>query len=602
MLKNFSKKTTKFFILILIIIGGIVFGFFDSHFIKVSAEPDYLIVSLSHIDFGTVFPQEEFIRDFTVKLSDAILNSGSAGEVKYKITENSKPGYPRNLSNFIENQKDLKEPDQDTVENANLKINGESDIDDISDKWFLRFDVPPILGNLPQDYNSGDPIALEQGSHGVDIKIELTEEPIFHPHTWIVDDDGIQCPDPDFNSIAEATIDERVWDGDTISVCQGNYQGNILVEKSLMIKSVEGEDYTFVNGGESPENGFIIQNTSGVSVSGFTIQNFLGSSASGIKLVNVRTSKISYNTIQENYLGISLISSNDNNFTFNKILNNDSGIICFPGISGETSNDNNVSHNTIYGQNGTGILIAAGHNFTNTDWRIAFNKIENSLLNGLEIQNGQNFRIIHNKIYNNNGYGIIISSSNLGPNGNYDISFNKIIGSGQTALDLSSSNNNKIRFNRVYDNFGEGIILKNVSDSELKNDRVTDNGSTGIHLIDGENNLIKSAKIYDNNGYGVLLENSNSNEIIRTKANGNNLSGILLDASNQNLIKRCKAYDNGQYGIGLENGSSENQIIRNKDKDNLIFDFNCWNKIDCCPPKNTLEKNKFGTKSPSDCW
>ena len=182
------------------------------------------------------------------------------------------------------------------------------------------------------------------------------------------------------------------------------------------------------------------------------------------------------------------------------------------------------------------------------------------------------------------------------------ISFNKIIGSGQTALDLSSSNNNKIRFNRVYDNFGEGIILKNVSDSELKNDRVTDNGSTGIHLIDGENNLIKSAKIYDNNGYGVLLENSNSNEIIRTKANGNNLSGILLDASNQNLIKRCKAYDNGQYGIGLENGSSENQIIRNKDKDNLIFDFNCWNKIDCCPPKNTLEKNKFGTKSPSDCW
>jgi parallel beta-helix repeat protein len=582
MFKNFYKKTTKFFVLIPIIIGGILFGFFDSHFIKVSANPDYLVVSLSYIDFGTVFPQEEFIRDFTVKLTDAILNSGNPGEVKYKITKNPS-GYPQDLSAFIKNQKDTTESDTDAVDNANLKITGNPPDDDISDKWFLRFNVPPIFGNLPQDYNSGDPIASEQGSYGVDIKIELTEEPIFHPYTWIVDDDGIECPDRNFDSIAEATSDERVWDGDSISACPGDYSGNILVEKSLAIKSTDGKNVTFVSSGGSLTNGFVVQNTSRVTISGFTIQDFSGSSASGIKFANVQRSRIFHNTIQGNYLGISLTSSSDNHLSFNKILNNGSGIICFPGISNKTSNDNNVSHNKILNQNGNGILIAASHNFTNTGWRIVFNKIKNSLSNGLEIQNGNDFRIAHNKIYDSGGYGIIISSSNS-DDGDYDISFNRIIASGETAFHLSSLNNNKIRFNRIYDNYGKGIVLENIRNSELRNDRITDNGSTGIHLIGGENNLIKSAKVYDNNSDGILLENSNSNEIIRVKSNDNYSSGILLAGASYNVIKKSKAYNNGQYGIGLENGSSGNEIIRNRTKKNGVYDLYCWK--DECP--NTL--------------
>ena len=597
MRKNFYKKTTYLFVLIPIIIGGVVFGFFDSHFIKVSAQINYLSVSINHIDFGTVFPQEEFVRDFTVELTDAILESESPGEIKYKITENPKPGYPKNLSAFVENQKDPTESDTDTVENANLKIDGESGIDDVSDKWFLHFDVPPIFGNLPQDYNSGDPIASEQGSHGVDIKIELTEEPIFHPYVWIVDDDGIECPDRNFDSIAEATIDERVWDGDSISVCQGNYSGNILVEKSLEIKSTDGANVTFVDGTESLTNGFIVQNANDVTISGFTIQDFSGSSASGIKFVNVQRSRIFNNTIQENYLGISLTLSDDNHLSFNKILNNDSGIVCFPGISGETSNDNNLSHNTISGQNGTGILIAASYNFANTGWRITFNKIENSISNGLEIQNGDDFRIAHNRIYNNNGYGIIISSSNSG-DGDYDISFNRITGSGQTAFYLSSLKNNKMRFNRIYDNYGKGIVLENVSDSELRSDRITDNGSTGIHLIGGENNLIRSARVYDNNGDGILLENSNGNEIIRARANGNNLSGILLNFSDGNTIEKNRAYDNGQYGIGLENNSSNNEIIRNRTKKSGDYDL-YWDETGS---GNNPVKNKFKTSAPDDWW
>jgi parallel beta-helix repeat protein len=598
MFKNFYKKTTKFFVLIPIIIGGVVFGFFDSHFIKVSANPDYLIVSLNHIDFGTVFPQEEFIRDFTVKLTDAISESGSPGEVKYKITENPKPGYPQNLSAFVESQKDPSEFDTDTIDNADLKITGNPFDDDISDKWFLYFDVPPIFGNLPQDYTPGDPAASERGNHGVDIKIELTEEPIFHPYTWIVDDDGVECPDRNFDSIAEATSDDRIWDGDTISVCPGSYQGNILVKKSLAIKSTDGKNHTFVNGAGSLANGFIVQNTSRVTISGFTIQNFSGSSASGIKFANVQRSKIFHNTIQGNYLGISLASSSDNHLSFNKILNNGNGIVCFPGISGETSNDNNVSHNTILGQNETGILIAANHNFSNTGWRIIFNKIKNSLSNGLEIQNGSDFRIAHNKIYDNSGYGIIISSSNLGTDSDYNISFNRITGSGETAFHLSSLNNNKIRFNRIYNNSGKGIVLENIRNSELRNDRITDNGSTGIHLIGGENNLIKSARVYDNNGDGILLENSDSNEIIRVRTNDNNLSGILLDNSNINIIEKNKAYNNGEYGIGLKSGSSDNQIIRNRTKKNGNYDL-YW---DGFGNGNEPKKNKFKTSWPNGWW
>ena len=602
MFKNFYKKTTKFFVLIPIIIGGIVFGFLDSHFIKVSANQNYtdyyIVVSLDNIDFGTVFPQEEFIRDFTVKLTEAILESGSPGEVKYEISHNLE-NLPLNLGSFIENEKDPAEDDEDkdTVEEAYLKLTGDSSDDDISDKWFLYFDVPPISGNLPQDYNSGDPIALEQGSHGVDIQIRPIEV-IFHPRVWIVDDDGAECPDPDFNSIAEATSDDRIWDGDSISVCPGSYQGDILVEKSLAIKSTDGRNVTFVNGAGSLTNGFIIQNTSRVTISGFTIQDFSGSSASGIKFANVQRSRIFHNTIQQNYLGISLTSSNDNHLSFNKILNNSSGIVCQVEISDEISNDNKISHNKILNQSGNGILISAADGFTNIDWRITFNDIKNSISNGLEIQNGNDFRIAHNKIYDSGGYGIIISSSNSGTDGDYNIFFNRITGSGQTAFHLSSLNNNKIRFNRIYDNSGKGIVLENIRNSELRNDRITDNGSTGIHLIGGENNLIKSAKVYDNNGDGILLENSNNNEIIRARANDNNLSGIFLNSSDRNIIKKCKAYKNGEYGIGLENGSSENQIIRNRTKKNGVYDL-YWDETGS---GNNPVKNKFKTSWPVGWW
>lgn len=51
--------------------------------------------------------------------------------------------------------------------------------------------------------------------------------------TWVVDDDGVECPDRDFSSISAAVA--AAGSGDTIEVCPGTYTENIVLNESLTI-------------------------------------------------------------------------------------------------------------------------------------------------------------------------------------------------------------------------------------------------------------------------------------------------------------------------------------------------------------------------------
>jgi hypothetical protein len=58
-------------------------------------------------------------------------------------------------------------------------------------------------------------------------------EPAAAATTWKVDDDGVECPNPDFNSISAAVA--AAGSGDTIEVCPGTYVENIILNESLTI-------------------------------------------------------------------------------------------------------------------------------------------------------------------------------------------------------------------------------------------------------------------------------------------------------------------------------------------------------------------------------
>ena len=94
--KKIHKKVMKKFLLLLITAIAIVasipmLGAFESHVINVIAGiENALTVSSSHIDFGTVYPQMEVDKQFTVRLSDTFLNDQNVNAVDYIIRQKPK--------------------------------------------------------------------------------------------------------------------------------------------------------------------------------------------------------------------------------------------------------------------------------------------------------------------------------------------------------------------------------------------------------------------------------------------------------------------------------------------------------------------------------
>src|SRR6266550_8519062 len=51
--------------------------------------------------------------------------------------------------------------------------------------------------------------------------------------TFVVDDDGVQCPNRDYSMISAAV--GAAMSGDTIQVCPGTYTENVVLNKSLTL-------------------------------------------------------------------------------------------------------------------------------------------------------------------------------------------------------------------------------------------------------------------------------------------------------------------------------------------------------------------------------
>jgi len=208
------------------VMAGVVgMSAFEAHIINVTAHiENALKVASDPISFGTVFPQEYVERPFDINLSDSFMGAGRVDDVKYAINQKLKPcpvvdedpidptcvldtegQTPENptgyhyLSLCPYLSKTNNDPDGTSLENdvshpsyfvpataatpahcQNVTTQASGILSklaqDTTDAWVVDLKVPPVAGNVAQDWPVNCPtVASNDKTYGCDLWIEVTE-------------------------------------------------------------------------------------------------------------------------------------------------------------------------------------------------------------------------------------------------------------------------------------------------------------------------------------------------------------------------------------------------------------------------------------------
>ena len=136
---------------------------------------------------------------------------------------------------------------------------------------------------------------------------------------------------------------------------------------------------------------------------------------------------------------------------------------------------------------------------------------------------------------------------------------NRFAGNSYVGTLLISTTASNITNNNVTGNGFYGILLSSSTDIEIKYNRVSSN-TNGIYLYFSNNNVLSNNNATAN-AYGIYLNSSNNNYVTNNQVIGNTNSGIYLYTSNGNGVNFNTASSNNK-GIYLR-GSSNNEILNN---------------------------------------
>jgi len=337
--------------------------------------------------------------------------------------------------------------------------------------------------------------------------------PIDGARTYIVDDSGFA----NYDTIQEAVI--AASNGDTIYIKPGEYNEEVILNRSLTLMPLTGENGPIILKGNGLETGITIT-AEGCSLQGLTIEDFSGP---GIYIQSDR------NTIKENVFkncnpALLVRGSHENLIAENAMMDCQGAVALW-----ENSTKNTVSENSIVGCNLSIVVREAGENI------ILSNKISDAYW-GMWLDHAQNCQIESNDIQSKRyGMWILNSSSN-------DVLQNRVRIRG-SAADIT-----------------QGINLANASETALQGNEIND-ATFGLIVVSSKNNKLtdnailrctNAAYIKDAN----LLEIKN-NSIIATEY------GIRMENSSKNSFSQNKIED-GTVGLDMgqsrQNNFSENQI------------------------------------------
>lgn len=233
---------------------------------------------------------------------------------------------------------------------------------------------------------------------------------------------------------------DNASDGDTVFVYKGTYYENLIVNRQI---SLIGEDRnsTLIDGRRKSSTVAIYK--SGVKLSGFTIQNSGNTwyHDGGIQIWNwdhnSHNNIITNNIIKENYDGIYLYYTNNNQINNNIIINNrHAGLYLHSGVD-----ENNISDNMITENKDQGIYLC------NSDSNIISNNFisDNKGLGIYFEESGYN-EVNKNHLINMSR-GIVIMDRSWG-----NIIFNNMINSNELGITIFSNLNTIVSYNNFINN------------------------------------------------------------------------------------------------------------------------------------------------------
>jgi uncharacterized repeat protein (TIGR01451 family) len=319
----------------------------------------------------------------------------------------------------------------------------------------------------------------------------------------------------------QAAVDNATA-GETICVQNGTYSENVVVNKSLTIRSEYGASSTTVEANDTTLAVFRVINDS-VNISGFTIKN--ATDAQGILCYDADNCTISGNTISNNVAGIHLDKGSVNNLVNNTVLNNIYGIYL------DSSSYNNLTGNTATNNNYTGIFLDSSSNNT-----IMGNIVNSNPGGGIYLDSSSGNNLADNTASNNdNGIWLYNSSYN-------NLTNNKASGNDDGIKLESWSNNNTLMSNNASNNYVVGIKLESWSNNNTLMSNIANSNvglgmdGIGIHIFDSNHSNL-TGNIANLNGYaGISLDNSYDNNLTGNTVNANGIRGIVLEQSQNNTL------------------------------------------------------------------
>lgn len=136
---------------------------------------------------------------------------------------------------------------------------------------------------------------------------------------------------------------------------------------------------------------------------------------------------------------------------------------------------------------------------------------------------------------------------------------------------------------------GQAILLAGVTDSTIKNNKITQNHN-GVWLVDSKNNRIEQNIFSDNSYYALYVSNSHENIVVSNNFTGNGLKGTSHEQAVSSTGKAAL-----YFVMSQSNQIENNQIIGNGE--GIVFHGSDKNTI----KSNILEKNTGSTVILFDC-